>query len=231
MLRAHTAAGRWLLLFFVAHTAHALDSRAEAFALAQHGHYVEAERMLKGLVARSPEDPELQFALGQLYYRFGYYDAAIAPLAKASMLTPHAQAPQVLEAVCLFKTGADEQALKLTSKLLSQTPPAQDIDLTLTYAQYLYEHGELDKALAQADSAVQFSPEHPLGYFWLARILLQKGQIDAARRAAEQSVDLAPQLPYARNLLVRIYTLLGRKADADVQTQWLRQFEARKAAP
>ena len=130
----------------------------------------------------------------------------------------------------MFKTGDREAAVALTQKLLAESPPPNDIDLTLTYAQYLYEHGEMDKAMAQARAATEFAPQHPIAWFWMARLLLQNGDLRQAAQAAEQSVALGPQLPYARNLLVRIYRLEGRTDDAERQAEWVKSFEARKAA-
>ena len=199
--------------------------------LANQGHYLEAETILKGLIASNPGDADSELALGELYYRFGYFDAALAPLSRDLELRPGDRRARILRAVCLFKTGSGTQAVAATEQLLAENPPPNDIDLTLSYAQYLYEHRELDLALAQARSAADFAPQHPIAYFWLSRILLQKGDIVPAEEAAERSVALAPQLPFARNLLVRIYRLQGRTGDAEREAEWLRTYEARKAAP
>lgn len=207
------------------------QARANGIQLAQQGRYLEAENILKSLTESDPKDADSQLALGELYYRYGYYDAALKPLSRVLELRPNARASSILKAVCLFKTGANAAAVALTKELLAENPPPNDIDLTLTYAQYLYEHGDFDQALTQARSATQFAPEHPIGYFWLARILLEKRQLIEAAQAAERSVALAPQLPYARNLLIRIYRLEGRGADAERQAEWLRAYEARKASP
>jgi tetratricopeptide (TPR) repeat protein len=204
---------------------------ASGLQFARQGRYLDAERVLKAYAEQNPDRPEPQAILAQLYYHFGYYANALPAFDKAVALAPADRQSRVFAAVCLFKTGAEQQAETATKKLLAEQPPPNDIDLTLTYAQYLFEKRDLDAALTQARAAVGFAPRHPIGYFWLARILQAKGESNAATEAAEQSVKLAPQLPYARNLLVRLYRLQGRLDEAQQQAQWLKDFEAQKASP
>ena len=204
---------------------------AAGMQLARQGRYQEAERVLKAFAGDNPNKPEAQAVLGKLYYRFGYYAAALPALQKAVALEPSDRESRILGAVCLFKTGAAEKAEAATQKLLAESPPPNDIDLTLTYAQYLYENGDLKAALRQARAAVTFAPQHPIGFFWLARILQAQGETKEATKAAEHSVQLAPQLPFARNLLVRLYRTQGRAEDAARQAEWLRASELRKANP
>jgi tetratricopeptide (TPR) repeat protein len=204
---------------------------ATGMQFARQGRYLDAERTLKAYASQNPNSPEAQAILGQLYYHFGYYANALPVFQKAVALAPGDRQSRILGAVCLFKTGAESQAEAETKKLLAEQPPPNDVDLTLTYAQYLFEKRDLDAALTQARAAVAFAPQHPIGYFWLARILQAKGESRQATEAAEQSVKLAPQLPYARNLLVRLYRIQGRLDDARQQAQWLKDFEAQKANP
>jgi tetratricopeptide (TPR) repeat protein len=202
---------------------------AQAMQLARQGQYQEAERLLKQFAEQNPQDFQAQRALGELYYRFGYYAAAEPVLERAFALEPRDRRSRILSAVCLFKIGDVEHAAQATRKLLAETPPPNDIDLSLTYAQYLYENHDLNGALALAKATVAFAPQHPIAFFWLARILQARGDTKEATRAAEESVELAPSLPYARNLLVRLYRLQGRAEDAEREAQWLKDFEAQKA--
>jgi tetratricopeptide (TPR) repeat protein len=198
---------------------------------ARQGRYLDAERVLKAYAEQNSTKPEAQAILAQLYYHFGYYAAALPVFERAASLAPSDRQSRVLGAVCLFKIGATERAEAATKQLLAEQPPPNDIDLTLTYAQFLYEKPDLDAALIQARAAVAFAPQHPIGFFWLARILQAKGETREATIAAERSVQLAPQLPFARNLLARLYRMQGRLDDAQRQAEWLKDFEARKANP
>ena len=204
-------------------------SVADAMALGRKGQYFDAERALKELLRTNPGDAAVHAALGELHYRFGHYEAAVPALSKAIALHPADRQSRIWKAVCLFKLGQSGSAVALTRELLAETPPPNDIDLSLTYAEYLYQQRDLDEALKQTRAAIVFAPRHPVGYFWLARLLLEKRQLDEAASAAERSVTLAPQLPFARNLLVRIYRMQGRAADSEKQAEWIRDYENRKA--
>jgi tetratricopeptide (TPR) repeat protein len=202
---------------------------AQGMQLARQGQYQEAERLLKQFAEQNPQDSQAQRALGELYYHFGYYAAAEPVLGRAFAVEPRDKRARILSAVCLFKIGDIEHAVQSTKALLAETPPPNDIDLSLTYAQYLYENHDLNGALTLAKATVAFAPQHPIGFFWLARILQARGDTKEATKAAEQSVELAPSLPYARNLLVRLYRLQGRADDAEREAQWLKDFETQKA--
>ncbi len=196
---------------------------ASALALGRQGQYLDAERALKDLERADPKDPSVHAALGELYFRYGHYDSAVPELAQAADRQSRAW-----HVVCLFKIGQTAGAAA-ARELLAASPPPNDIDLSLTYAEYLYQQGDLDEALKQTRAAIAFAPRHPVGYFWLARLLLEKRQLDDAASAAERSLMLGPQLPFARNLLVRIYRMQGRTADSERQAAWIRDYENRKA--
>jgi tetratricopeptide (TPR) repeat protein len=205
------------------------QSVSDAMELAQKGDYFGAETALKKIARSEPSNAGAYAALGELYYRSGRYEAAIPELNQVIVLRPQERQPRIWKAVCLFKSGKAEQALSMTRQLLAEKPPPNDVDLSLTYAEYLYQQRDLDEALKQTRTAIEFAPRHPIGYFWLARILLDKRQIDDAALAAEKSLLLAPQLPYARNLLVRIYRMQGRTGESERQAQWIREHEDQKA--
>lgn len=204
---------------------------AMGMRLAREGRYLDAERVLKTFAEQNSNNADAQAVLGQLYYHFGYYATAIPVFQRAVELKPNDRQSRISSAVCLFKAGDADKAEAATKKLLAETPPPNDIDLTLSYAQYLYEKRDLDGALVQAKAAVEFAPQHPIGFFWLARILQAKGAAKEATDAAERSVQLSPQLPYARNLLVHLYRAQGRLEDAERQAEWLKSFESQKANP
>jgi predicted Zn-dependent protease len=127
-----------------------------------------------------------------------------------------------------MKTGQVDLGETEARKLLAEQPPLNDLDLTITLAEALYEGGNLTGAIALADQAIAFAPRHPIPPFWRARVLLRQKKIAEAAQSAEESVRLAPQLPFAHDLLSRVYRLQGRAADAAREAEWLRQFENRK---
>jgi predicted Zn-dependent protease len=135
-----------------------------------------------------------------------------------------AQADERL-AVCLFKTGASVEGEQAARRLLTAKTPSRDVDLLLTYAEYLLNNGQLPAALEQARLAVEAQPRHPIAHLWMARLLLAQNDAAGAAREAEESVRLAPDLPFAHNLLIRVYRVLGRAAEAEHEALWMRRYD------
>lgn len=205
------------------------SSRQAAVAFARDGRYPDAIAVLTRLVESDDSDVMSLMLLAQLEYTHGYFEAALKPLARLIELRPGDVKARVLRTVCLFKAGRDEEAAPLAQALLSREPAVNDIDLSLSYAEHLYERQQPEAALRETRRAVQFAPGHPISHLWLARLLIDKKQWAEAAAAAERSVSLAPDLPFARNLLVRIYRMQGRESEAQSHVEWLRTFESRKA--
>ena len=147
-----------------------------------------ATTILKSYAEQNPNQAEAYEALGQLYYHFGYYAAAEPAFEKAIDLAPNDRAARILAAVCLFKIGETQKAEAATRKLLAENPPPNDVDLSLTYARYLYENHDLDGALAQAKAAErseQLAPQLPYARNLLVRLYRLQGRNDEVAREAE----------------------------------------------
>src|SRR6185437_13362931 len=91
----------------------------------------------------------------------------------------------------------------------------------------LYDTGRSEEALKRVDELIAGSPKLPMAYVWRAKVLLRLNRIGEAASAAEESIRLLPDLPVAHNLLIRIYQLQGRTAEAAQQAQWVRDYERR----
>jgi predicted Zn-dependent protease len=143
-------------------------------------------------------------------------------------LEPQHRQARALLAVSRMKTGDVDAGEQEARQLLASQPPLNDVDLTITFAEILYERGSLDEALVLVEEAVRFAPKHPIPELWRARLLLRLERIEDAVAAAERSVQLSPELPFAHDLLVRLYRLQGRDKEARREADSLREFEQRK---
>jgi len=191
------------------------------------GRWSDAEQILQSLLASDPNDTEARFLKGTMLYRQGYFRAA-EPFLRGVTSGPIEREARAMRAVSLMKSDQVEEGEPEARRLLAERPPLNDIDLTLTLAEVLYERGDLTAALALVDEAAAFAPRHPIPPYWRARVQLQQKKIAEATKSAEDSVRLAPQLPFAHDLLSRLYRLQGRSAEAAREAEWLRQFENQK---
>lgn len=200
---------------------------AEAFMRA--GNSTEAERILNALLFTDKTDAASLHLLAESAYRTGYFDRSLAALDQLVKLNALTGPDRIWRCVSLIKVGRTEEGVALTRQLLESNPPPNDVDLSLTLAEYLAENDQEAEAMAVVNDTLRFAPTHPIPPYWKARLLQREGKVAEAVAAAERSVELNPNLPYARSLLVQGYRQLGRTADAEKQAAWLKEYESRDA--
>jgi tetratricopeptide (TPR) repeat protein len=115
---------------------------------------------------------DAQLMLGTLLYKQGYFAAAEPVLSAVLDLDPKRRQAGAMRAVSRIKIGKLESGEQEARTLLGTQPPLNDVDLTMTLAEALYERGDLDEALTHVDEAIAFAPKHPIPPFWRARVLL-----------------------------------------------------------
>jgi len=208
--------------------------RSLAVALAESDAPDEARRVLDQLTSSDPADAQSWYLMGVLSYQSGYYTAAIDQFdrcLKPGGAPPFKNRAEVLRAVALVEAGRPAEAAVVIPKLLAQPENAKNLDLYLGYASVLYESGRYTEALKQTDLALAVNPDNASAHFWRARIFQQQDQIAAAIGEAERARQLGPDSPAPRSLLVRLYLKSGRTEDAERETAWLREREAKAATP
>lgn len=193
------------------------------------GRVSEAEEKLRALCSADDHDVDSRMLLAGLLYTRGYYGAVLPVSDEILRLQPENRKIRIVRAVSLLKMGRDSEGTAAARKLMTSIPPVREPDLLLTLAESLYNSADLDGALALCDDTIRNVPEHPIAWLWRARVLLRQKKLDPAMFAAQKSLIYAPQLPFARELLVRIYSLQGRTADAAAQAAWLKAYEDQRA--
>jgi len=89
--------------------------------------------------------------------------------------------------------------------------------------------GDLAKAKAEFEQALQSDPASVEALYWLGTVELRRGSQPAALRLLEKAVSLDPDYAGARYELGRVYSALGREADAAKQFAEFRRLKAREA--
>jgi tetratricopeptide (TPR) repeat protein len=198
---------------------------ALATSLGELGEFMRAEGLLRLLTDEDPSDWEAWYFLGTLRYRYGYHEQAVEALDRCLEIRPGHRNGRVFRARSLVSLGRLQEAERLFRELAADPEVATDGEFLLAHAEYSFYAGDLDTALARVTEALSRTPKSAMLHYWKARILHHAGDTAGARAQAERAVALAPDLREPRALLVRIYRLQGREAEAAEQIEWLRQRE------
>ena len=203
--------------------------RALGRAYAEEGMFVEGEATLSKLLEEDPSDWQSWYFLGALFFDQNYHQPALDALEKSLALHPDNPTAHVYRAGSLSQLGRADEAEQAFNELARDPRLADSTERLLGHAQLLFRTERYDQALQLINRAVEVDPHSAKLRFWKARLLYHSGEIKAALAEAEQAVALSPETPNARNLLLKLYRVLGREEEAAQQAAWLRKYENRIA--
>jgi predicted Zn-dependent protease len=202
---------------------------ALARALLEAGNSGAAVGLLEPLYEQQPGNAQVLRLFSEGLYRGGYYQKTLQLVDELIAIHADDLAARNFRAVSLAKVGRSAQAEVACKRLMEEHPDSLDLDVALTYVEILYEDERIDSAMPYVVKVVEQQPRHPMARYWKARLLFRAGRLEEAAREAELSVSLAPGIPFARNLLLEIYRKTGRTQDAQLQAEWLREYNDRLA--
>ncbi len=187
--------------------------------------FLRADELLRALTEEDPGDWEAWSALAMLRFRSSYHQQALEALDRCLVLRPGDRVARILRARSLVKLGRLPEAKGQLRELSGDPEAAEDWELLLARAECHFSAGDLEAALTNVEAALHRKPRSGLLHYWKARILHYEGDVAGARVEAERAVSLSPDLREPRGLLVRLYRLEGREAEAAEQIEWLRARE------
>ncbi|MFL6280869.1 MAG: tetratricopeptide repeat protein [Vicinamibacterales bacterium] len=204
----------------------ALKVKAKAlYLLARDG---EAEDTLKRASARAPDDAEIPYSLGRIYYQQSRHAEAAEMFRRATAIDARdykAWDNLGLASEALGDVAQAQQHYLKAISLVYKDHPEYDV-VYANFADLLIKLGDFQRAFDLAAEAAQRNPAEPRNFFLAGKALVQAGRSDLSVRWFEQAIALDSDYPEPHYLLSQAFRRLGRLADADRE---LKSFQAATA--
>lgn len=138
---------------------------------------------------KSPGKTRPHNNLGDIYYRMGKYNDAIAELEKARSLKPDVKTFFNL-GTAYYKVGRYEEAITELKTAIEIKPEFADAHYNLASA--LRALGRMDEAVSELEKAVTYQPDKWRARYNLALAYQSVGRLDDARREFEAVISINP---------------------------------------
>ena len=188
----------------------------------------EAVDALKKAASQTPEDAEVPYDLGRIYYQLGRHADAAAAFRQATTLDPQAYKAWDNLGLAMEALGNVPQARQYYLKALAlvhKDHPRYDV-VYANFADLLIKQGDPRRAFDLAVEAAQRNPDEPRNFFLAGKALVQLGRDDVSIKWLEQAAKLNPDYPEPLYVLAQVYRRLGRPDDA---ARTLKAFQAANA--
>jgi len=188
------------------------DVSDSAVDLAQRGQTMEAERLFRQRVERTPNDPVAHHNFAVFLSEQNHVPEAVRHYQEALRLRPHY--PEALRnfAVLLSTERQYGEALRHLWTAVSLRP--QDTLILIALGTTLMSARRSDAAIPVFQQACRFSPAEAAYWNQLGLSLFDAGRFEKAEEAFCRALDLDPKLVSAHNNLGSLYKAMGRTHEA-----------------
>jgi tetratricopeptide (TPR) repeat protein len=216
--------------------ARALNARAAdalvllAVVLAVRGDDAGALKSAREAVALAPENFDAQFTLGRALYGAGDTAAASGAFRLAVALRPEDARARFFLATSLEQSGDEDGALASYRELATRAPRAAEGHLGLGVLLVKRGGVEAEEGLKELSRAIEINPDLYEARIALGRALVARGRAAEAIEHLRRAAELAPGNPEPHYQLSLAYRRLGRKSDADAESEIVKRIhEARRS--
>ena len=204
----------------------ALKVKAKALYFLQRDS--EAVDALKKAASRTPQDADIPYDLGRIYYQLGRHADAAAAFRQATTLDARAYKAWDNLGLAMEALGDVAQAQQYYLKALAlvhKDYPDYDV-VYANFADLLIKQGNYARAFDLAAEAAQRNSGEARNFFLAGKALVQLGRDDVSIKWLEQAAKLNPDYPEPLYVLAQVYRRLGRPDDA---ARALKAFQAANA--
>jgi tetratricopeptide (TPR) repeat protein len=188
----------------------------------------DAETVLQRAADRAPDDAEIPYDLGRMYYHQQRHAEAAQSFRKATTLDPLAYKAWDnlgLAAEALGDVGQAQQHYLKALALVHKDHPRYDV-VYANLADLQIKLGNYQRAFDLAAEAAQRNPDEARNLFLAGKALVQLGRDGVSVKWLERATMLNPDYPEPLYVLAQVYRRLGRPDDA---ARTLQAFQAAQA--
>ncbi|HNK99937.1 MAG TPA: tetratricopeptide repeat protein, partial [Leptospiraceae bacterium] len=193
-------------------------------ALQKQGKHVEAEKIIRGEIKKSPGNAELYNRLGSIHADQGLKKQAIEAYHRSLTLQPNYVPARINLAFAYLDDGRYSDAEREFQNALAQDPQNADLQKgkqlvgvyrALDLGDKNFRARKFDKAIADYNTALKIRTDLPVVTNSIGRAEFEKRAFPAAEAQFKKSLALDPENTAAMVGLVKVYRAQGKKADAD----------------
>lgn len=210
-LGANGQAERYLAQFLQSHPGNAYATKLLATVALRGGKPADVLKLVKPLLASTPDDVELLALAGEAEMRARHFDRAAEHFQKASALRPDAPGLRLAHGVSRLGLGENGRAIAELEHASQGTSPAgrAGVLLVLTHLR----DKRFDQALATVDGMIQAGDNAMLQNL-RAGVLLGRSDVDGARAGFEKALALDPSYQPALDNLAQLDVVARKPEDA-----------------
>ncbi len=163
------------------------------------GRYDEALFLYQGLLAEHPEDAQLHYAVGSVFYLKLAFDDAIRHLKESRRLDPNQLLSPYYLAMVAQKQGENEESIRRFRDILQRFP-----DHALSHAGLglsLFRDRQYEEAKQSFERAIQLDPTSAQASYQLGQLLVRMGLRDEGKRRLEIASGLREEEEKAQVVL------------------------------
>lgn len=175
---------------------------------------------MESVLEKEPESEAASFALALALEGQRRFEEAVGVMRRLAEQSPGNTLYRVRLGQLLVQAGQRGEARSVFEQLVADEPENPEAPGLLLELDIL--EGKLDEALSRAREWRERHPTSVSAAFGEARVLVQRQEWEAAEKALQRILEADPQFLPATELLVRVYAMTGRVAEA------LRMMEERR---
>ena len=188
------------------------DPMAEAQALLDSGHPLDAATLLKDVVEQNPDNFAVWFNLGVAYGMAGQDANAIEAFRKTLALEPKLYEAELNLGRMLLRRKEYAEAEKLLAEASTQRP--REIPPLMLLGDALLQSGQLAEAERPFRAAADLNPKLAEAHYRLARVLSTQSKWSDSAAALAKYVQLKPEDEPAQLELASYYEKAGQPLEA-----------------